>query len=651
MTLAYNNKQPFGDYMFLRYSIALLIKPVLFSVLVFLCLRGVLLIVYPEYFAALTATEVAQAFVHGARFDISISTLLYALSLLGLMASVWLPGGQRVRKPILWVAFTLLAAGWLTYLGSIAFFSQVYRHLGGELLIMAQDTGFIIDLLFSQWAAWFAAAAILTAAMTWLWHSMVIKPAMALPAQPGLGNTFGFSLLALILAVIFARGFVMSGKPINIIDAYALGSEQEASLALNGAFSAIHSMRRANKNKGNAVQYFSEQELEAVLQQQPQVPLYRTIPPYFTNQAQPNVVMVLLESWSSHYIDALSGTQYQATPFMNSLIAKSAVWTRTYAAGQRSIEGIQAILTSIPLIEGNPVIGWGLEQNRMTTLANEANKLGYHSVFMQTSKRRSFHVDAIAGALGFNDYYGMEDFPALREYPEESSFGWDYEGLMFMADYLQQPERLQKPFFSFFFTGTSHEPFPDPCAEFHLYPHGQDATSSYLNTLRYSDWALEQFMLRMQEHPAYHNTVFIFVADHVLKASADNPHDSFHIPLIVYTPGQQIPAQRHDSIASQYDLLPTVASLLGIEEPVATFGHSLLTEPQFEPKGALAKQGQTYLWFNQQGRISFTATGSDGRAATTSESNFASAQQHWVQARLQSCEKSISSNRWVPIRH
>lgn len=410
-------------------------------------------------------------------------------------------------------------------------------------------------------------------------------------------------------------------------------------------------MRRANKNKGNAVQYFSEQELEAVLQQQPQVPLYRTIPPYFTNQTQPNVVMVLLESWSSRYIDALSGTQYQATPFMNSLIAKSAVWTRTYASGQRSIEGIQAILTSIPLIEGNPVIGWGLEQNRMTTLANEANKLGYHSVFMQTSKRRSFHVDAIAGALGFNDYYGMEDFPALREYPEESSFGWDYEGLMFMADYLQQPEHLQKPFFSFFFTGTSHEPFPDPGAEFHLYPHGQDATSSYLNTLRYSDWALEQFMLRMQEHPAYHNTVFIFVADHVLKASADNPHDSFHIPLIVYTPGQQIPAQKHDSIASQYDLLPTVASLLGIEEPIATFGHSLLTEPEFEPKGALSKQGQSYLWFTPHNSITFTVTDNDIRAAATVENAVAAAQQHWIQARLQTSGKSISSNSWLPIRH
>jgi len=77
----------------------------------------------------------------------------------------------------------------------------------------------------------------------------------------------------------------------------------------------------------------------------------------------------------------------------------------------------------------------------------------------------------------------------------------------------------------------------------------------------------------------------------------------------------------------------------------------LLTEPQFEPKGALAKQGQTYLWFNQRGRISFTATGSDGRAVATFENAIAAAQQHWIQARLQVCGKSIGSNSWVPMQY
>src|SRR5690554_3369390 len=119
---------------------------------------------------------------------------------------------------------------------------------------------------------------------------------------------------------------------------------------------------------------------------------------------------------------------------MDELITKSRVWTNTFAAGQRSIEGVQAILASIPLLEGRQTLGWGLEQNRLTTLAKEADNIGYDTVMMQTSSRRSFHMDAIASLVGFNQYYGMEDFPMLRDYPVSMpAFGWDYEGLMFLS--------------------------------------------------------------------------------------------------------------------------------------------------------------------------------------------------------------------------
>lgn len=482
--------------MLLRYSLTLFLIPILFSVFIFTALRSLLYIRYPEYFADLTTTQIIESFIYGMRFDFSISTLFYAVFLLLLIISSWFKQGNTIRKPVLWAAFIILAAAWSCYLGSIAFFGHVYRHLGSELLLMSQDTGFFIDLLFSDWILWFVGGTVLLLLIACLWQKLIIKPAISLGNQLNLNTKLTFTLSAILLAVLFGRGFMLSSKPISIIDAYALDSEKQAALALNGTFSALHSMRRASKNNGNASQYFSKSELEKIIADMPITSIYRSIPPYLGHSVKhPNVVMVLLESWSSLYIDGLAGTQYGATPFMDSLIKKSAVWTNAYAAGQRSIEGIQAILTSIPLIEGQPVIGWGMEQNRMTTLADEVNKLGYNTVFMQTSKRRSFHVDAIAGALGFEDYYGMEDFPKLREYPaEKSTFGWDYEGLMFMADYLLAPERQNKPSFSFFFTGTTHEPFPDPGEEFHIYPHHKNNTSSYLNTLKYSDWAIEQFM-------------------------------------------------------------------------------------------------------------------------------------------------------------
>src|SRR5690554_7738465 len=76
----------------------------------------------------------------------------------------------------------------------------------------------------------------------------------------------------------------------------------------------------------------------------------------------------------------------------------------------------------------------------------------------------------------------------------------DYEGLMFLANHLKSLDS-GSPYFAFFFTGTTHEPFPNPGSEFHVFPHGENQTHNYLNTLRYSDWSIQQFMQKMQELP------------------------------------------------------------------------------------------------------------------------------------------------------
>lgn len=634
--------------MILRHLFSLFIMPIIFSVAIFSTLRLLLLLSYPDYFRALNLSAIGEAFVHGWRFDTAISTMAYVLVLLGLLICLWLPALQRLRRPLLWLAFILFAFLWSLALGSVAYFGEVYRHVGAELLLLSQDMDFALSLLSSSRLLWFVAGLLALTCLAYVWRKTVVGPTVRLP-NPTLMQRIVITIAILVLGAICARGFVLSGKPLSLIDAYVLGNEQQAALSMNGAFSAVHNMRRANKND-QPLAYFSNDELTALTQQSTLPALQRRIPSFYAQGSEPrNIVIVLLESWSVQYIDGLAGTQYGATPFMDRLITQSSVWENTYAAGQRSIEGIQAILTSVPLLEGQKTIGWGLEQNRLTTLANEANALGYHSVLMQTSSRRSFHMDAIAGALGFNSYYAQEDFPALRQYPVDMpTFGWDYEGLMFFADYLNRPDFAQRPVFSFFFTGTTHEPFPDPGQEFHVRPHGHNDIDNYLNTLRYSDWALEQFMTKMSAHPRYQNTTFVFVADHVLRASATSRQDSFHIPLVIFTPDGSIPAQRIQTVASQYDLLPTISAMLGIEKPISTFGRSLLTEPNFPFSGALSKQGATKIWFSGKEWLTFNAQ-SGNVHERSSDSVKLSEEYLWNKLRLQQASDLLRRNAWVTI--
>lgn len=264
------------------------------------------------------------------------------------------------------------------------------------------------------------------------------------------------SFLVILITLLSIRGFELSSRPLSISDAYACGNEAQAALMMNGAFSVVHNSRRAFKDEIKAITYLNEAQMQQILADNQMLPFNRVVPNYYDQPR--NAVLILLESWSYQYIDGLSGNNYGVTPFFDSIVEKSMVWSNAYAAGQRSIEGMQAVLTSVPLLEGRDTIGFGLEQNRLTKIAAEANRAGYNTVFMQTSKRRSFQVNAVAGSLGFDHYFGLEDFPEYKEYPEESRFGWDHDGLSFFAEYLARPENQAKPYFGFFFTGTTHEP-------------------------------------------------------------------------------------------------------------------------------------------------------------------------------------------------
>src|SRR5690554_3846495 len=521
-------------------------RVLLFSFAVFAVFRLVFLLAYPDYFTSLTLIELGKAFVFGLQFDAAITTVAVALFFLVLILPFEFKHRLVGVRVLLWLVFIVLVILWAIGLGDLLYFGEVYRHAGRELLLVAQDLGMFIELALSSRALvlFFVFPSLFL--LAWLWHRWVVVPS-AVRLTGALPVRILGSLFALVLLVVAGRGGVLDGKPLSLVDAYAAGNEQQAALALNGAFAVIHGVRRGLKDGQTPLNFYTPDALTQKsldylpLGEDPFISSLGTESPLTKDK---NVVIVLLESWSSEYIDGLSGGNYGVTPNMDKLISKARVWENAFAAGQRSIEGIQAVLTSVPLLESQPVVGWGLEQNRMTRLASLLGERGYQSVMMQSSNRRSFHMDGIAATMGFDAYFGKEDLPLLLDYPGDiPSFGWDYEVLMHLADYLDDtPE--QKPFFAFLFTGTTHEPFPDPGERFHRYEHTKNAESAYLNTLFYSDWALGEFIQRAAKQDWYKDTIFVFVADHVLRASATELDQSFRIPLVIYTPDQSLQSGR-----------------------------------------------------------------------------------------------------------
>lgn len=619
-----------------------------FFLCVFFLLRLIFLSSYRDYFAQLSLSDIVSAFLFGIRFDISIITTLLAPILL--LSIIPIRSYLIKAQPIL--AYLGLFVLWLfitiTFI-DIAYFGEVNRHISNEIFSIYKDLGEMLVIAFSSRLITTLGGLAFVVFISFVYWKLIIKPTKnttvkeAILLDSVLYSSIA-SLFFIILSILFARGLVLYSKPLGYTDAFSnTSSIHQANLTLNGPFIVWRNLVSSSSPKGKSLNLLSNQDLQAC-------DTHCSFDFSFRSELAPtnkNIVVILLESWSAKYIDNLSGNNYRATPFVDQLIEKSQVWENFYAAGQRSIIGIQAVLSSAPYLPNYPTLGFGLELNKLSSIASILNQNNYHTIMMQSSKRRSFNMEGIAQLLGFKEYYGKEDVPIIKAYPQEApQFGWDYDTLMFLNKKISERPK-DKPFFSFLFTGTTHEPFANPGEEFLVYPHQDTGEHGMLNTLKYSDWSLAQFMSEAEKQDWYKDTIFIFTADHVFKTDSDDLLDYYHIPLIIYAPDGSLPPKKHKGLASQYDILPSILDLAGIDEKVSTFGYSLFSQQERDDKQSviMVNQGDIIGLISPRGTAKFM----NEQVLEKSEHNKDSLQEdiQYLKHRIMFADKLLQKNEWV----
>ncbi|MFC0308204.1 LTA synthase family protein [Gallibacterium trehalosifermentans] len=614
-----------------------------FSIGLFAVFRLLFVFVYPDYFfTELDIKQLLQAFLYGIRFDLNITTIFLAPILL--VSAVPLPFlfRRKIQKGLAYLALVVFLAFSIITLSDLAYFGEVYRHLGREVMMLGEDLSFLWELAIGSRLIYTVCGLVFLLLLVISFHYSIIRPLGLLQGSmrsSSLVKRIMGSLLFIIVCVWLARGMIIQGRPISYADAFEnTASIHQANLILNAPFVVLKQIRAKDQFKPLALLNAEEQKLA--------MPFDREIFHFQSNSApnKKNVVLILLESWSYKYIDGLAKRGYKATPFMDSLIPQAQTWDHYYAAGKRSIIGIQAILSSVPVLHNYPTLGFGLELNRVSQIGKLLNQQHYRTIMMQTSNRRSFNVNSVASVLGFQEYYGKEDVPVIKQYPQAPPhFGWDYDSLQFLLTKINQTPQEQ-PFFAFLFTGTTHEPFANAGEAFHLYPYSMSGEQGFLNALYYSDWSLQQFMQAAAKQPWYQDTIFIFTADHTLNSlPSDSLEEQFHIPLVIFTPDGSLPAKRHQQFATQYDLLPTILDLLGIQAPITTFGQSLIHPKNTNPAILVGNTGIVGM-LSPLGSATFL-----GQKVLSNSNNTPEFQQQILQfkQRITLADQLLNKNQWV----
>ena len=612
----------------------------LFCVAIFSIFRLLVYISYYKFFTCLSAGHTLFAFFNGVRFDLSTIALFAGLPLLMLL----LPVPWKLWHKLWALLFGLISA-LLAFLlaADLVYFAYIKRHIGRELLQVTEDKEFITSAAFSYIPQTLAVLAMCVFVCWLAWklaEKFYEKPRFRLVHDPVV-----FILCAGLL-VLALRGRI-ADKTISVVDAYTGGNTASGNLTLNGVFTAYWAYQSDRNYKP---QLLSTDEacktVQAALLQKnetvpdPQYPLSRIRHKFSVNGKGYNVVLVLMESWSAKYVDSFTHGNYGVTPNFDALAAQGLRYTNFYSSGQRSIYGISAALTGIPILPGIPDIGRGhLELSSITRVGTDLRAHGYSTLMGITSTRGAYRMSSIADALGFDEFFGMQDIPVEKHYLSGSIYGWDYEGLQMFASRM---DKMRTPFYSFFFTGTTHLPGKSVLKEFTKYPDNTDE-NNYLNRLYYSDWAVGEFIKRARKEPWFDKTVFLFMADHPLGSINETTwREKFHIPLLVYCPALFKPGET-DMLASQNDILPSLYDLLNIREPYSALGKSVFDTDgeRFVP---LIEGSNLYL-LDRHGLIKHTL------AARIEEKGFDNKfdpdkSQHLLLSLVQSLYDLLNSNHW-----
>ena len=614
--------------------------------------RVALLFAYPSDFQTLNAVQIAESFLVGMRFDMSMALAMVGVPLLLLYLPFrwsrhWIWRG-------LWQGFNYLALLAFVFMMSadLIYFGKVHRHAGSEVNILSADVGSMVELALRQYAGVLLVFVLGAAALGRLWWTLLVLP----PVAPVLSIWRALLALplALLLMVVVARGGV-GGKPISVGEAFFSNMPAQGYLALNGAFA----MSRAFlENPPPLKTFMPDADAVALVQQylagdnkvfpNPQYPLYQTTHPP-QKSVKPNVVVLMLESWGAQHIDALRQRSGQAplgaTPNFDALARQGRLYSRFYANGQRSILGAESILASQPTFAGMPFLGEGIEQNRQSFLGELARSQGYETIFLQSSERGSLRFDAIAARTGFGTYRGAEDIANLHDTPKPAdTWGtWDHNTLQAAH---QLFAAAHKPFLGFVFTSTTHTPWLVPDARFQKFSGSSDR-EAFLNTLLYADWALGELIAAAKRAGYFDSTIFVVTADHAdeFVEHAKEVPNLYRIPLLMVGPG--VEAGVDDRVGSQFDILPTLIALGGWQVNYAGFGRSLLDDARKGQRAALGLRGEVLDWITGEGWVSHNLERSLGQSPGLSAME-AQRMQRQLLATYQSASQLQSGNRILP---
>lgn len=284
-----------------------------------------------------------------------------------------------------------------------------------------------------------------------------------------------------------------------------------------------------------------------------------------------NVVVILEESLGDNFVASQGG--FPMTPYLEKLKEKGWWFENLFAAGHRSIRGIEAVTAGMPPSPLNSIVKLAPPADPYATMFKVFRELGYKTSFIYGGEG---HFDNMRTYFLEN---GMEKVIEQKDYQNPQfvgSWGVSDEDLFNRAnEEFAHNYKSGNNFFSVVFSSSFHDPFEIPAGKVSLDGFKTDEPARLL-AAKYADYALGKFLEKAETEDYYKDTIFLVIADHEsrVRGTGTFPIDDFTIPAVIIGPNVK-PGIFDERVVSQIDMSATIMSLAGVDAEVPNVGQNL----------------------------------------------------------------------------
>lgn len=488
---------------------------------------------------------------NGAKLDVSVAGYLTVIPLLLSWVALWYdhPVLKRIMNLYLFLIALLLSAlfcidaelytYWQFKLDATVFF-----YLQSPANAMASVT---IGMFVKQ----IVLIAIGTAAIYFLLKYLVLPlfPADEKSKLPY--PVYGSIALILVGGVLFIaiRGGVTTSTA-NIGRVYFSQNQFLNHSAINPGFSLLASLSKS-ENFQEQFDFYPEEKRQGLFS--PLFPEKNTTPKdsvRLLNTSRPNILLILLESFSANAIESLGGTP-DITPNLNRLSQEGVLFTQCYASSFRTDRGLVAALSGYPGQPTTSIMKIPAKSRTLPSIARSLDSAGYRSDVLYGGDINFTNMKGYFLSTGYSAVTSDTDFPIHQRLSKWGA--QDDVTFRYLYGELSARQQDDAPWMTTFLTLSTHEPFEVPYKRFE---------HPYLNTLAYADSCIGSFIDSLKCTSIWDDLLVVFVSDHGFRypeTLLDYSPERFHIPMLWIGGAVESP-RRIDTIFSQTDL---PAMLLG----------------------------------------------------------------------------------------